>query len=152
MPILKNTNGKGLQKIEAFLKDMQGHKLYVGVTKSSNSRPKDGASNALIAYVHEFGVGVPERSFLRSTVLEQAQKYVKIQRDNIIPAIKSGVMTAEEAYRRLGIVASNDVKLKITNGPFTALDQKTIDRKGSSKPLIDTGELRQSITYEVRNA
>lgn len=152
MPILKDTNGKGLQKLEAFLKDMQGHKLYVGVTKSSNSRPKDGASNALIAYVHEFGIGVPERSFLRSTVLEQAQKYVKIQRDNIIPAIKSGVMTAEEAYRRLGIVASNDVKLKITNGPFTALDQKTIDRKGSSKPLIDTGELRQSITYEVRNA
>lgn len=152
MTILKDTKGKGLQKLEAFLKDMQGHKLYVGVTKSSNSRPKDGASNALIAYVHEFGVGVPERSFLRSTVLEQAQKYVKIQRDNIIPAIKSGVMTAEEAYRRLGIVASNDVKLKITNGPFTALDQKTIDRKGSSKPLIDTGELRQSITYEVRNA
>ncbi|QHJ84130.1 MAG: hypothetical protein [Bacteriophage sp.] len=152
MPILKNTNGKGLQKLETFLKDMQGHKLYVGVTKSSNSRPKDGASNALIAYVHEFGIGVPERSFLRSTVLEQGQKYLAIQRDNIIPAIKGGAMTADEAYRRLGIVASNDVKLKITNGPFTALDQKTIDRKGSSKPLIDTGELRQSITYEVRNA
>ena len=152
MPIIKDTKGKGLHKLEAFLKDMQGHKLYVGVTKSSNSRPKDGASNALIAYVHEFGIGVPERSFLRSTVLEQAHKYLFIQKDNIIPAIKSGVMTADEAYRRLGIVASNDVKAKMVNGSFTPLKQQTIDRKGSSKPLIDTGELRQSITYEVRDA
>ena len=152
MPILKDTKGNGLHKLEAFLKGMQGHKLYVGVTKSSNSRGKDGKSNALIAYVHEFGIGVPERSFLRSTVLEQAKKYAQIQRDNIIPAIKSGTMTADEAYRRLGIVASNDVKAKMVNGPFTPLKQQTVDRKGSSKPLIDTGELRQSITYEVRNA
>ena len=33
---------------------------------------------------------------------------------------------------------------------FKSLNQKTIDRKGSSKPLVDTGELRNSITYEVR--
>jgi hypothetical protein len=30
------------------------------------------------------------------------------------------------------------------------LKQSTIDRKGSSKPLIDTGELRNSISYEVK--
>ena len=32
--------------------------------------------------------------------------------------------------------------------PQVQIDQ-TIKRKGSSKPLIDTGQLRQSITYRV---
>lgn len=152
MPILKSTNGKGLQRLQDFLEAMGDSKVYVGVNKDTNGRGKGEVGNALIAFVHEFGIGVPERSFLRSTIIENAEKYRKIQVDNILPAIASGTLTADEAYRRLGLVVSNDVKLKMANGNFTPLNQKTIDRKGSSKPLIDTGELRQSITYEVRDA
>ena len=55
-----------------------------------------------------------------------------------------------QVYEKIGLVASNDVKEYFVMGDFEPLKQKTIDRKGSSKPLIDTSELRNSITWEVR--
>jgi hypothetical protein len=45
--------------------------------------------------------------------------------------------------------AAADVQAYMVNGKFAPLKAKTIKRKGSSKPLIDTGQLRQSITYRV---
>ncbi|WP_252715295.1 hypothetical protein [Acinetobacter junii] len=49
----------------------------------------------------------------------------------------------------LGMQAAADVQMYMVNGKFAPLKAKTIKRKGSSKPLIDTGQLRQSITYKV---
>lgn len=53
-------------------------------------------------------------------------------------------------YEKIGLQASSDVKDYIASGSFTPLKQKTIDRKGSSKPLMDTAEMMNSIGYEVR--
>ena len=143
--IIKNTNGKGLAKLMTYLKELNKERVYVGVPRSSNGI----RGNAMIAMVHEFGINVPERSFLRSTVLEQADKYARIFATNIPDAIKNGT-PAYEAYSRLGTIAMNDVRLKIASGEFAALAPATIKRKKSSKPLIDTGNLRQSINYEIR--
>lgn len=148
MTIIRNTNGAGLERLKGFITDLTNEKVVVGVTSGTNGV----RGNALIAMVHEFGSpskGIPERSFLRSTVLEQADKYAKIIAETIPQAINGG-MSEHDAYSRLGTVAMNDVKMKIASGEFAPLSQKTIDRKGSSKPLIDTGALRQSITFEVR--
>ena len=128
-----------------YLKELNKERVYVGVPRSSNGI----RGNAMIAMVHEFGINVPERSFLRSTVLEQADKYARIFATNIPDAIKNGT-PAYEAYSRLGTIAMNDVRLKIASGEFAALAPATIKRKKSSKPLIDTGNLRQSINYEIR--
>ena len=143
--IIKNTNGKGLAKLMTYLKELNKERVYVGVPRSSNGI----RGNAMIAMVHEFGINVPERSFLRSTVLEQADKYARIFATNIPDAIKNGT-PAYEAYSKLGTIAMNDVRLKIASGEFAALAPATIKRKKSSKPLIDTGNLRQSINYEIR--
>lgn len=128
-----------------YLKELNKERVYVGVPRSSNGI----RGNAMIAMVHEFGINVPERSFLRSTVLEQADKYARIFATNIPDAIKNGT-PAYEAYSKLGTIAMNDVRLKIASGEFAALSPATIKRKRSSKPLIDTGMLRQSINYEIR--
>lgn len=150
MPIIRSTQGQGLSRLQNYLEELNKSKVYVGVTKSTAPREQGQTNSAVIAYVHEFGIGVPERSFMRSTIIENAQKYQQIHRDNILPAIRSGVLSAEECYRRLGTVAQSDMQQKMVNGSFTPLKEETIKRKGSSKPLIDTGALRQAITYEVR--
>ena len=152
MPIIRSTQGQGLSRLQNYLDELNKSKVYVGVTKDSNQREKGEATNALIAYVHEFGIGVPERSFMRSTIIENAEKYRLIQRDNILPAIRNGTLTAEECYRRLGLVAQGDMQNKINTGDFKELDEKTVKRKKSSRPLVDTGALLQSITYEVKDA
>lgn len=146
--IIKNTNGKGLAKLMTYLKELNKEKVYVGVPRSSNGI----RGNAMIAFVMEFGSvskNIPERSYLRSTILEQADKYSKILSETIPDAIKDGARP-HDAYSRLGIIAMNDVRLKIASGEFAALAPATIKRKKSSKPLIDTGMLRQSISYEVK--
>lgn len=146
--ITKNTNGKGLDNLKTYIKDLAGKQVVVGVTAEHNARP-DGGSNAVIGRAHEYGLGVPERSWLRSTLFEQSGKYAKLLAENVPQAIANGT-SADVVYEKVGEIASGDVKLKITNGNFTPLNQKTIERKGSSKPLIDDGHFRSSISHEVR--
>ncbi|OCA57864.1 hypothetical protein AA93_07090 [Xylella fastidiosa subsp. pauca 11399] len=49
-------------------------------------------------------------------------------------------------------MAAGDVKATIRHADLAPLTPQTIQRKGSSAPLIDTGQMLQSITYEVRDA
>jgi hypothetical protein len=42
------------------------------------------------------------------------------------------------------------VKNKVVTGPFEPNKPATIARKGSDRPLIDTAQLLNSITYVVR--
>ena len=49
------------------------------------------------------------------------------------------------------MIARNAVVRKINKGPFTPNAPATVKRKGSSQPLIDTGNLRKSITFVIRD-
>lgn len=104
---------------------------------------------AMVAAVHEFGSpeqGIPERSFLRGGIREGVPKFNRLNEANL-RAVVLGSKTVDQSLDMLGVVATGEVKRKIRQGPFEPLKQSTIDRKGSSKPLIDTGQLIQSITY-----
>ncbi|MDE9549246.1 hypothetical protein, partial [Xenorhabdus bovienii] len=95
-------------------------------------------------------INMPERSFLRSTFNEKKGDYAK----DLTKEIQSELLNDGDpvkAFDKLGEKVAGDVKAKILSGVEPALSPKTIKRKGSSKPLIDTGQLLQSITYEVRD-
>ena len=49
-----------------------------------------------------------------------------------------------------GVIGVRAVQDKIMTGPFAPLQPRTIARKKSSRPLIDTGQLRQAVSYVVR--
>ena len=49
----------------------------------------------------------------------------------------------------MGVRAQGGIQKRIAAGIAPPLDPATIKRKGSSKPLIDTGQLRSSITYRI---
>ena len=150
MTVITNTKGKGLKRLIGLLKGMYESQVFIGVTKDTNARP-DGGSNAVISITHEFGSarkGIPERSHLRATIIENGSKYSKMVAEDIPKAIKNG-MSSYDAYSVLGTQAMNDVKVRIVSGSYTPLNPKTIKAKGSSKPLIDDGHYRNSITYRV---
>lgn len=128
---------------------MGGRIVKIGF--SSGASEKDGTPSALVGAVHEFGSetrGIPERSYLRSTMHEQMNKYVQMNKRSLQRVVK-GIMSMRLALELLGQVASGDVKRKIRTGPFTPLSQGTIDRKGSDRPLIDTGDMLKNVTYEL---
>lgn len=108
---------------------------------------------ATLAAVHEFGApskGIPERSFLRSAIIEGSQQINDIVAEGVKAYARQQKQVDLMFYNNIGLFASNLVKEKIVKGPFRPLSEATINRKGSSKPLIDTGALRQSISWEVR--
>ncbi|MEG0280631.1 MAG: hypothetical protein RR510_14740 [Morganella sp. (in: enterobacteria)] len=147
-----NFSGAGLKALEARIREMGKKKVVVGVPAATDGVRKDGLSNATIAAAHEFGVPghIPERSFLRSTLGENKDKATKL----LIRELKSDISQGDFSGRAFAIVGeklSGEVKRKIQSGIEPALDPETVKRKGSSKPLIDSGNLLQSITYEVRD-
>lgn len=111
----------------------------------------DGTPVALVAATHEFGSperNIPERSFLRTGLQENGPKYVRFNKLNLVKILR-GQMTAEKALGQLGEMAKADVQQKIRSGDFAPIQAETAARKGSSKPLIDTGQMVQSVSYEL---
>ena len=110
----------------------------------------DGLSNAEIGAIHEFGLGhVPERSFIRGTV-DANRSEINAR----LKAVAGGIFKARDEIKRgaalFGEWFVGKMKMRIRDGIAPALKQETIDRKHSSTPLIDHGELLGSLTYDVK--
>lgn len=125
------------------------HAVNVGIPEGP--KEEDGTPVAMIAAVHEYGSpdqGILERPFLRVAVQRNRLKYVKLNRINLVKMAR-GQLEVEQALGQLGEMAKGDVQVEIRNGDFTPLKPATIKRKGSSRPLIDTGQMVQSIAWEL---
>lgn len=149
--IIKKSYGGGVSGLIARLKDIGKPQVLVGVPSSKNAR-QGASNNATIAAVHELGApskNIPARPFLVPVVQGDSQKYVELMAQGFRNALQDQEKI-KQVYEKIGLVISNDVKAYIVSGNFVPLKQSTIDAKGSSKPLISTGELRNSISYEIR--
>lgn len=114
-----------------------------------------------LAAMHEFGAGVPERSFLRSTFDLHVGEYKTILKRELKRDIelaitqKRPVLRAADSrgMKRVALKMEGDVKKRIGTRQIPPPNApSTIAQKGSDTPLIDTGKLRQSITSAVRTA
>lgn len=143
--------------VRTMYRELDGVTLKVGVQGSDTAvrRGKGGAIRntnqplAVVAAVHEFGLNkMPQRSFLRAAYDENKATINKMI-DNVADGVVTG-MSAGTAINQLGNVIQGMVQRKIVNGPFKPNAPSTIKRKGSARPLIDTGRLRQSIRYVIQ--
>lgn len=140
-----------IEKLEGKIAELKGLSVVVGVTAKSNAR-NDELTNADLALIHEFGSpahNIPERSFLRKPLINNAEAVANLAK-NAIGKFIAGEISLETALGYVGEEAKGISKEAVTNGISPALKPATIKRKKSSKPLIDTGQLLNSITYEVR--
>ena len=150
----------GLKRLRQRMKDCNKGVL-VGVPAGTNAKKRvkhagkpdeiveTGTPLALVAATHEFGYpegGIPERSFLRAGIHEGVPKFNRLNEANL-RGIVLGSKTVDQSLNMLGVMAVGEVQRKIRRGPFEPLKQATKDRKGSSKPLIDTAQLIQSQTF-----
>jgi len=101
---------------------------------------------------NEFGTAhIPERSFMRSTFDENS---ASISRDlsNRYNQVLSGSLSVYNALNMVGMKHSQQIVAKINSNIQPKNADSTIAAKGSSRTLIDTGRLKQSITHIVRLA
>ncbi len=132
-------------------KRLVGSDKVVHVGFPEGPKEADGTPIAMVAAVQEYGSpaqGIPERPFLRVAPRKNRAKYVRLNRINLVKMLR-GQMGMDQALCQLGEMAKGDVVAEIRSGDFTPLKAATIKRKGSSRPLVDTGQMVQSVQWQL---
>jgi hypothetical protein len=135
------------KKIKEFLAATK--RVSVGIHGDATGEYEDDGSTVLdIGAIHEFGIGVPRRSFIADWV-DQKQTEIKSKIKTLAVHYARGRLTLDQALDQLGQWAVGSIQERISARIPPPLAQSTIDRKGSSVPLIDTNVLRSSISYKI---
>lgn len=143
---------KGLEQLLKALKGKQPT-ARVGILGDKTQRSdKSGQTNADIGAKHEFGTsGMPQRSFLRVPIEEHLNERLEssgamdpdvlkqvIAQGSIVPWLKKVAVVAE------GIVAE-----AFDSGGFGKWKPSNMANKKNKQTLVETQQLRNSITSEV---
>lgn len=122
------------------------------VTKSQvkgKRRKQAGMSMPEIAAQNEFGTKtIPARSFMRTSFDENRDRISQIiasEYDKII----GGASTVKRSLNLIGLFGVDLIQQKIRAIHFPPNSPRTIAAKGSSKPLIDFGQMIQSVRHKV---
>lgn len=163
--------GQVFASVALQLAELNGMDVTMGVQGREASQPKkertadgrveeSGTPLVVVAAAHERGIGVPRRSFLQAPI-EQARPVLRGQlRRELDKAIRTGALKWDEkrdrfltptvqALGRIGVYMRAVSQTAIRQGIPPELSDKTIARKGSTVPLIDTGQLRGSLRWQV---
>lgn len=125
----------------------------VGVLGTDAGEERDGISQARLLAVHEFGADtgttrIPERRPLRGTFDEHRPEYEALVKKGV-QGIIDGKTSAEKLLDIVGQKMVADIQRRVREGVEPANADSTVEKKGSDKPLIDTGTMLNSITYDV---
>jgi len=139
----------------AYEKNLQQFKdsvVKAGIlAKDGSQNHSEGITVFQIGMIHEFGVpekNTPRRSFIRVPIENNIKEITKLIENNH-KLVSENAMSAKVALDRIGIMAQNTIKESFRNNDWKPNSRATVKRKGSSKPLIDTGQLIGSISYIV---
>lgn len=121
--------------------------VRVGVFGDAGQHGGSGDTVADIATKHEFGLGVPRRSFIADYVDENEPEL----RRRLADAARMVALghDLEVVLERFGLQAVGEIVERIVRGIEPPNSPLTIERKGSSTPLVNTGQLKASITSKV---
>jgi hypothetical protein len=171
------------EKVRARLRPiLKGPRAKVGAVGASASKKHGDITMSELAAVHEYGSpkrGLPERSFLRSTITANASQYSAFLRP-LLAQFLEGKLTIGRLLSLWGKQAAKDVRERLLKGaPLTpALSARTLEERkkratqrqqsGTTpgklrsadgkflslknvgvRPLVDTGQLAASLTWEV---
>lgn len=163
MSVKWKTKINNLPKVETSLKTMGGKSVTVGA---------DWA-NAWLAGIHEYGctitvtpkmraflhhqglhlkesttvIKIPERSFLRTGHDENINRIIK-QTERAIGQVIDGKMSVDDVLDLYGEQMATAIKTYMRNLSTPANHPYTVEQKGSSNPLVDTGQLIESISWQ----
>ncbi|MDR1979771.1 MAG: hypothetical protein LBQ42_13630 [Synergistaceae bacterium] len=148
-------------RIRDSLKKLGDRRVLVGIPESKAARDGSSLNNAYLAAIHENGSavrGIPARPFLHPGVYKAQEKVIKILEKACVDAVKESFYDPQKALDSAGLIAETSVRGMFTdndwppNAPSTrrAKNRKHGENPDSDvTPLIDTGQLRKSISYVI---
>ena len=166
MAVRWNTQRNNFPRMETTIEELNGKKVSVGVL--------GGGENTWLASIHEYGcvipvtdkmraylhktglhlkksttqIVIPERAFLRNG-FDEGKDEVLSNTQQLIGDVVGGTMTAEQFCEIVGLLLKGKIQdyARDLNSPPN--HPYTVANKGSSNPLINTGDMIGAITYRV---
>ena len=136
------------KKFEKMLKELAEKEVRVGF-QHGQATEEDGTDVCDVAMWNELGTkNMPSRPFLRMSVDENESKIEEFLKGEVKELVNGA--DAEQILKEIGLFQKDLIQEKITEGSFTPNAESTVKKKGSSKPLIDTGRMRQSVNYFIQ--
>lgn len=152
-------------EMQAAVQELDGTKINVGCLEGEAAYYasiheygcKIQVTPKMRAWLHHQGVHlkpdttvivIPERAFLRGGFDQHAENVLE-SADTVLGDVVNGTMSVDEYTKMIGLLLASKIKQyarDLKSPPNSAL---TVQWKGSSNPLVDTGDMINSITYEV---
>ena len=110
----------------------------------------DGTPVAMVAAIQEFGApraGIPPRPFFRNMIARKSPEWP----DAIGALLKANNYDLARTFAQAGEAIAGQLRQSIVDTNSPALAESTVRRKGFSKPLVDTGQMLNSVDHEVKS-
>lgn len=110
------------------------------------------------AYLHSIGIHlkkettqivIPERSFIRAG-FDSNKQDIQSQADKLVTKVIDMTLDESSAAKLLGEIAKGKIQEFAINLSSPKNSDITVEIKGSSNPLVDTGKMIDSISYKVK--
>jgi hypothetical protein len=159
-----------MAKLAGIVGNAQDFKVEVGFLEGSTAgwngpRPKSafknmkrtdkpakglpgGVAAPYIAAIMEYGneeMNLPPRPFFSQMIAKQSPTWGKL----MAAALKANNYVSQDALQLVGLKIKEQLQDSLLNGTFEPLQQKTVDRKGFSQPLIDSHNLINAADFRV---
>lgn len=145
-----------LQALSALVKK----EVLVGIPADAAPREDgEGLNNAARAYILNYGApeaNIPERPFMEPGI-EKAREEINTRMAAVARAALAGkTETVEKGLNAVGIAAADSIKEVINSNVPPPLSERTLQDRAArgltrTESLVDTGEMRNSVTYIVRD-
>ncbi|MFM0044120.1 hypothetical protein [Paraburkholderia sediminicola] len=148
-----------LASIIKAISDIARKDVLIGIPDSDPERQDGPISNAQIGYIQETGSpanNIPARPFLVPGVQDVQEQCAERLGKAANAALGGSMQAAERQLTSAGVTAENSVKRKINSNIQPELADSTLEarrRRGVTRKntLVDTGQLRNSVTHVIRN-
>jgi len=151
-----NKNPDGIKNLIKRAQEISKKRVAVGFPRGRLNSPhyegdgnKPGPSIIDVAIINNFGLGVPRRDFM-TPATEKWKEFCEETANAFKEDIISGKINIDDVLNVMGqkgadIISDEIIALKEPpNSPVT------IERKKSSNPLVDTGDMSKATMHEIR--
>lgn len=157
-----NANFDFIRKRSVAVGWVDGNKTHADYREGKKHAKGQPASLAKIARILNYGTApqmrpdwtmqprIPARPFME-VLRSEFGDYLNKVAEQMARKIIAGTANSGDFFKRFGVSAKGALQRAMMRSDLYAPNApSTIARKGSSRPLIDTGTLIRSVDYEVR--
>lgn len=136
------------KKFFAEIEKLKRLQVRVGYQRGKTKEKETEADLVDIAAWNEFGTkNIPARPFMRMSVDDNKETINKMCQSQV-KRLKDGA-AAEDILNQFGVMQKGLIQKKISDGDFEPNADSTVKRKNSSRPLVDTGVMRNSVNFII---